>query len=312
MSAAVRRRPARLAAAIPVVWRARLLGLAAVAAMLAFGWFGWFRDSSFAAVEEVRVRGLEGPQAGAIRAALVDAGRNMTTLHVREDELREAVEAYPTVTSIEADGDFPDRLVIEVRQEPPVGAIAVGAERVPVALDGTLLEGVRYDDRLPLIGAPPPAGAERIESGEAHRLLLVLAAAPDPMLRRVRDVRSRKARGIVVRLRRGPDLIFGDTTRLRAKWIAATRVLASRSAQGATYVDVRLPERPAAGGLAEESVAPTQVPGADAPAPAPATPAPVTPQATATTPAPLTPQATATTPSATAETPVSPPPGTQP
>ena len=265
MSTAVRRRSAAAAAvaAIPPVWRGRLLAAAAVAAMLAFGWFGWFRDSSFAQVEDVRITGLAGPQAGAIRAALTDAARNMTTLNVREDELREAVEAYPTVTSVKAEGDFPHKLLIEVRQEPPVGAVAYGAERIPVAPDGTILKGIRYDHHLPLIGAPAPAGVERIESGPAHRLLTVLAAAPELMLRRVRDVRVRKGRGIVVRLRRGPDLIFGDATRLRAKWVAATRVLASRSAQGATYIDLRLPERPAAGGLAVESVSPTAVPGAE-------------------------------------------------
>jgi cell division protein FtsQ len=50
-------------------------------------------------------------------------------------------------------------------------------------------------------------------------------------------------------LRNGPVLYFGGTERLRAKWIAASRVLADRSSAGATYLDLRLPERPAAGGL---------------------------------------------------------------
>ena len=47
----------------------------------------------------------------------------------------------------------------------------------------------------------------------------------------------------------GPDLIFGDASEARDKWFAATRVLADPSAAGATYLDVRIPERVAAGGL---------------------------------------------------------------
>ena len=313
------RRASAAAAALPPPWRARLLGATAVAALLALGWFGWFRDSSFAQVEDVRVTGLHGPQAGAIRAALTDAGRNMTTLHVREDELREAIEAYPTVTHIEADGDFPHELTIAVRQEPPIGALELAGERVPVSPDGSLLRGVRYDHHLPLIGAPAPPGVDRIEAGQAHRLVTVLAAAPEPMLARIRDARIRKERGIVLRLRRGPDLIFGDTTRLRAKWIAATRVLASRSAQGAAYIDLRLPERPAAGGLAAQTVEPTDTPGLDpaVPAPEPAEPAPAAPAGAdpAATPQ-AQPAPTQTTPAQTPPagqtTPVSPPTGTTP
>jgi cell division protein FtsQ len=56
-------------------------------------------------------------------------------------------------------------------------------------------------------------------------------------------------------MRRGPELIFGSATRLAAKWAAASAVLADRKARGATYVDLRLPERPAAGGVAEEEIA---------------------------------------------------------
>ena len=44
-------------------------------------------------------------------------------------------------------------------------------------------------------------------------------------------------------------MIFGDGSDAHRKWLAATRVLADQSAAGATYLDVRIPERVAAGGL---------------------------------------------------------------
>jgi cell division protein FtsQ len=43
--------------------------------------------------------------------------------------------------------------------------------------------------------------------------------------------------------------MLGSTERPRAKWAAAARVLSDSSSEGATYIDVRLPERPAAGGF---------------------------------------------------------------
>jgi cell division protein FtsQ len=56
-------------------------------------------------------------------------------------------------------------------------------------------------------------------------------------------------RGLTAPLSNGPVLYFGGPERLRAKWTAVARVLADKSSAGATYLDVRLPERPAAGGL---------------------------------------------------------------
>ncbi len=54
-------------------------------------------------------------------------------------------------------------------------------------------------------------------------------------------------KGLTVVLRSGLLAYFGDATRPHAKWIALTRVLADPSSAGVAYIDVRLPERPAAG-----------------------------------------------------------------
>jgi hypothetical protein len=53
--------------------------------------------------------------------------------------------------------------------------------------------------------------------------------------------------GLTVAMRGGMLIYFGDDTRPHAKWLSAARVLASPSSTGASYIDVRLPERPAAG-----------------------------------------------------------------
>jgi cell division protein FtsQ len=104
----------------------------------------------------------------------------------------------------------------------------------------------------------------------------VAGGAPGPLRQRLERVDMRAQDGIVVELRDGPELIFGDATHVRAKWIAATRVLADPEAEGASYIDVRLPGRPAAGGLPAETLAPV-APAGSAELAAPTGTAPLAP-----------------------------------
>jgi len=55
---------------------------------------------------------------------------------------------------------------------------------------------------------------------------------------------------VIAALHNGPELVFGTGERARQKWAAAARVLAEISARGAVYLDLRIPGRVAAGGLA--------------------------------------------------------------
>jgi hypothetical protein len=66
-------------------------------------------------------------------------------------------------------------------------------------------------------------------------------------------------------MRTGPTLRFGAPQRLAAKWAAVARVLADASSGGATELDVRLPERPAAtfDGEPEPAVAPAPANGTE-------------------------------------------------
>lgn len=254
----------RVALALPPAWRRGVVAALALAAALAAGWFLWFRDSSFAAVEKVRISGLSGPQSQTIRRALADAGLGMTTLHVRESDLRAAVADYPVVRSVTAEGDFPDVLRIQVHLNLPVGALKTASGRIPVAADGTVLRDVPLTPGLPELATAAAAPPAHVGSGRQLWLVTTVATAPADLRRRVERVLVRGDDGLVAIMRRGPDLIFGDVGRMRAKWMAAARVLADASAKGATYIDLRLPERPAAGGLPTTGVVPL-APAGEAP-----------------------------------------------
>jgi cell division protein FtsQ len=263
----------------PVPTRLRRPPLRAVAAfacvlgLLALGWL-WLRDSRLMTVKRVTVTGASGPDAARVRAALEGAAMDMTTLHVRDGELRTAVEPFPTVLGVRTARDLPHTLRIEVRERNPVAAVVAGDQRVAVAADGTLLRTTRAA-ALPEIAAKAAPGGERASDPRVRRALEALAAAPGALRGRVRRVYV-GPNGLTLPLRNGPTLYFGGSERLRAKWAAATVVLADPTSGGATYLDLRVPERPAAGGLEEPpdpakddpEVAP-QAPDAVQPAPGP-------------------------------------------
>jgi cell division protein FtsQ len=207
----------------------------------------WLRDSSLVAVRSVTVTGVSGPDAGQVRAALADAARDMTTLHVKTGELRTAVDPYPTVLDVSTDADFPHGLRIAVHERNPIGAVVAGTQRVPVAADGTLMRTTSSAD-LPEISAKAlPGGSHASDPGVRHAVA-VLSAAPPALRARVQRVYVGE-RGWTLPLRNGPVLYLGGSERLAAKWAAIVAVLADPTSTGATYLDVRLPERPAAGGL---------------------------------------------------------------
>lgn len=228
----------------------RIWFLCLTVALVAIGWSGylWARDLSLLRVRHVEISGLNSREAPAIRRALRQTGERMTTLHVREAELRQAVDSFPVVRSLSASGDFPSTLRIKVNEYVPVAALLTpGGRRVAVSSAHTVLRGVKRGTKLPVvkIDAIPTSGT--LEERSARRLVSALSGAPNGLRRLLARAYGAKD-GVRVAFRAGQVLRLGDASRLSAKWAAAARVLADPSSRGAQIVDVRVPQRPAAAG----------------------------------------------------------------
>jgi cell division protein FtsQ len=279
-------------------WRRRLVVLVLLAVALGAAYTFWFRDSSLVRVERVEVTGLATtPNAGRLRAELEAEALRQSTLHLDESTLRSIVADHPVVHSLRIHPDFPHGLTIEVVENRPVAIVASDSGRVPVAADGTLLEGVEMSGSVPEVRtttAVPQGG--RLRSGPALDRVAVAAAAPPALLAEVGAITIQPGKGYVAQLENGPAIWLGGAARLDVKWDAAAAVLAQESSAGATYVDVRIPERAVAGGLVIETepqppaddATPDVAPdAAAAPAPDPAAAAPAQePAATEPQPAP--------------------------
>lgn len=224
----------------------------------------WLRDSSLVAVRQVTVLGAHGHDAGAIRTSLTQAARAMTTLHLRRRELREAVAAYPVVKDLRVSVRLPRRVRIVVVQHVPVAAAVIDGRPVPVAADGTLLPGESASGGLTPVPVSSAPGTRLITDRRTLGELALLGAAPAALRPLVTDV-VRDGDGMHVRLESGPRVDFGPASGLRAKWVAAARVLADPRAVGASYVDVRLPQRPVAGSFPGEPVVGSTAADATAP-----------------------------------------------
>ena len=228
-----------------------VLGIAVLLAVLVLLAL-WLRNSSLVRVEDVSVSGIDGAQAAQITRALEAAGRDMTTLDVRHNALLGAVAAYPVVRSLRTETDFPHGLRITINAYEPVAALRAGSGLTAVAGDGTLLRGSATRD-LPVVAIRAQRGGERIRRGDALVAVRVLAAAPRALRGRVARI-YRGPRGLTATTENGPKLYFGGADRPDAQWRAAAQVLASSTSRGASYVDLRIPERPVAGGLQPRGV----------------------------------------------------------
>ncbi|HEY4996499.1 MAG TPA: cell division protein FtsQ/DivIB [Solirubrobacteraceae bacterium] len=240
-----------LRSALQALWARRGTRIALLAVLAALplcaGGYMLLRHSSFVAVQHVQVSGLHGPEAPAIKAALVAAARHMSTLDVRDGTLRAAVAPFRLVREVKAYPRFPHGLLVKVVEELPVAALIAGGERTAVAADGTVLGPAYLSSTLPTLGGwSVPSPGAHLHARELLGSLALLGAAPSALGKLVARTYS-GPEGLTVAMHNGLVVYFGDATRAHAKWLSLAAVLAEKSSAGALYVDVRLPARPAAG-----------------------------------------------------------------
>lgn len=200
-------------------------------------------------VEEVTVTGLTTAGARDIRTTLTDSARGMTTLNVDEEALERSVASEPAVAGVRADAELPHGLALEVIERRPIATVeGPEGEALPVAADGVLLPD--FDPRGPLARLPASRAstAGRLDDETGLTALAAVDAAPDALTGRIETLEADEEGFLVATLRDGPRVLLGDESLLEAKWAAAAAAIGEGDAASAAYVDVSLPERPAAGG----------------------------------------------------------------
>lgn len=221
---------------------ATLIGLP----LLAGGWW-WLRDSPLVSVQDVRVSGLHGSDARAIEAALSSTAKQMSTLDFDAAKLRAAVASYPVVGALQVQTSFPHGVRIRVIEQPAVAELSADGANLAVAANGTVLGTAQAGQSLPALSVHEQLTAgERVRAPGLLGALAVLGAGPAALTQKTERAYS-GSKGLTLVLNGGVRAYFGDASRPHAKWASLARVLADPGSAGASYVDVRIPERPAAG-----------------------------------------------------------------
>ena len=224
-----------------------IVALVVIVLVAGLGWL-WYRNSSFVKIRRVTVVGLSGPDVPAIRAALDRSALTMTTLNVSMNQLDTAVERYPAVRSLSVTTEGSHAVLIRVNEQVPVALVTNGGELVSVAGSGQLLpQSTVPHGVLPTLALASAPSGEQITAAGTLATLAVLQAAPYQWLAHIQTARSSAAHGVILQLRKGPAVYFGLANQLAAKWNALDAVLENRGSQGAQYIDVSDPQRPAAG-----------------------------------------------------------------
>jgi cell division protein FtsQ len=207
----------------------------------------WFRNLSWFAIHDVTIKGATTNERE-IHSAVEQVAGDMTSLHIKDDELRDAVARFPTVASVAASTSFPHGLEVTITERLPVAFIQSGGRRTAVSADGYLLAGADFDAKaLPRIEGVAAHGVRLDEDAAAQAA--ILGATPGPLKNRITDSTwDEDLGGVVVDLHNGPEIRFGDGSRAQDKWKAAVAVLSSDERGSPSYLDVSVPDRPVSGG----------------------------------------------------------------
>jgi cell division septal protein FtsQ len=224
-----------------------ILSLLILAAVIAGG-FMLVRNSSLVAVDEVKVVGLSGYYDKDARSAVVAEAMQMTTMNFDPSKIEDAASGFVDVAGVKVETDFPHAATIYVHVRRPVLIARLTGRTVTLSQDGEVITAPASIAGLPRIQASGNVVDGRVTGGKALSASTLLGAAPDVLMRKVDGIRWGRY-GIVVSMEKGPDLYFGTSADAKLKWRDAATVLASDASTGAAYLDLRVPGRPAVGGL---------------------------------------------------------------
>jgi cell division protein FtsQ len=230
-----------------VVIRRRVIAAALILLVLYGGYMLWFRNLSLFAIDDVTITGATTNERE-IKAAVEQVSGDMTSLHIKDGELRDAVARFPTVASVGASTSFPHGLEVTITERLPVAFIQSDGRQTAVSADGYLLAGADFDAKaLPRIEGAAAHGARLDDDAAAQAA--ILGATPAPLRNHVTASTWDDQRGgVVVDLNNGPEVRFGDGSRAQDKWEAAVAVLSGDQRGSPSYLDVSVPDRPVSGG----------------------------------------------------------------
>lgn len=219
-------------------WFVLSVGLAVV---VGASW--WVTNSPVFDLHSLQVRGNV-HVSGAEVARLSGLGSTTNVLWFATGAVERRLESDPWILDARITRDLPSGITITVEERVPV-AVSSGPHRMLLAGDGVVLGPAGQDVRLPIVQTSGGLHAgDRVPASDA---LAVVRSVPLGLLPLVAEVGHDSAGSLVLGLRDGVSVLYGDATAAGAKSEALRAVLAWASRHGIRpgSVDVRAPTAPA-------------------------------------------------------------------
>jgi cell division protein FtsQ len=217
--------------------------IAGVAIVVGAGW--WVTNSPVFDMRSLRIQGVRHLSAQQVEE-LSSLGDRSNVLWLDSKAVEGRLERDPWVLQAHVSRRLPNRITILITER--VAVAVVGRDPgMLVAADGTVLGVAPGSVRLPVLqsDASPSTGERLIVGSE----LAVVRALPGSLRSKVQTVAPDAAGDLVLLMRSGMTVFYGDASDADAKADALRSVLAWAEHHGVhpTYVDVRAPAAPALG-----------------------------------------------------------------
>lgn len=210
-----------------------------------------------------------------VDAAQLTDGDNLLLLSA--DEVVDRVGALPWVKSVEVDRMLPGTVRIRIAERRPALVLSLGAAQWTVDDGGRVLEPGVTESHLPTlagvqVGTVSP-GVE-LQTKEATGALRVWRSLPAPLAKDVEAIFAPTVERITLALSDGTQVRYGAPEEMASKneVLTVLRARLAREENFATYIDVRVPSRPAVAAAPPDVEPSTAAPMEPVPAPSPTTP----------------------------------------
>jgi cell division protein FtsQ len=223
-------------------WRAAFFALTAVAILVAAVWA--LLGSSLLVARSVRVTGAPAAQqAELLRAAGIAAGTPL--IRINTAAVARRVEQITQIQSAQVSRDWPDSVVIAVRERTPALAVASGGGFALIDRFGVVIGHVATRPPGMTLLASPPADLASLRGSPAiQAAVTVLRQLPPAIRLLVRAVAAPSANAVTLDLKHGITVLWGGTDRPAAKAAELTILMRTK----ASFYNLADPDTAVTGG----------------------------------------------------------------
>lgn len=223
-------------------WKAAFFALTAAAILATAGWA--LLGSSLLVARSVRVTGAPAAQqAEVLRAAGIARGTPL--IRINTATVTRRVEQITQIQSAQVSRDWPDSVVITVRERTPALVVASGGGFALIDRFGVVTgHAATRPPGLTLLASAPPDLASLRGSPAIQAAVTVLRQLPPSIRGLVRAVAAPSADAVTLDLQRGISVLWGGTDRPAAKAAELAILMRTR----ASFYSVANPDTAVTGG----------------------------------------------------------------